>query len=254
MRLDQFLVDNKHFTSRSKAKEYIISEGVEILNALTSETKIIKTPSYKITENLTVNISFKETPITKFVSRAGLKLEGAIEHLNLKVKDLSFLDVGISTGGFTDCLLQHGAESIVGIDVGHDQLSQSLRADSRVTSIEGLNIKDLNDDEEFNKISQGKFDACVVDVSFISLIHVIKSVVKYVRDDGFLLVLVKPQFEMGPSALNKKGVIKNESSYTLLEEKIRELFKNHDLKVLDYFSSSIKGKKGNKEFFIYAKK
>jgi 23S rRNA (cytidine1920-2'-O)/16S rRNA (cytidine1409-2'-O)-methyltransferase len=245
MRLDQKLVELGLARSRSQAKE-MIEAGYVSLNGelqLKASSKVSDTDSLKV----------KESELTKYVSRAGLKLEAALERVGLSVNTLKVLDVGLSTGGFSDCLLQKGVSTIVGVDVGHNQLADSLKNDERLLSYEGVNAKELSQNPEIlEKIKD--IDLIVMDVSFISILKIIPEFAKC----GFskrpaLLSLVKPQFELSKKDLNKQGLVKEESKYLEIKENIIFELKNWKYEVEDYFPSPIKGGDGNKEFFVYAK-
>ncbi|MEQ1724140.1 MAG: TlyA family RNA methyltransferase [Pseudobdellovibrio sp.] len=190
----------------------------------------------------------------KYVSRAGLKLESAIKTLGLDVKDKYVLDIGQSTGGFTDCLLQHGAKHVVGIDVGHQQLHASLTGHKNIEVIENLNVKELATSPQFiAAVPPNKFDLLVVDVSFISLGKVISFLVPYLKNQAEYLLLVKPQFECGKENLDKNGIVKNPRVYASIEENIRKICIENFNNVEAYIKSDIMGKDGNQEFFIYGK-
>jgi len=184
-----------------------------------------------------------------------LKLEGALDHLKFSVQDLEALDVGISTGGFTDCLLQRGVQHVVGVDVGHEQLHPSLKTNSRLVSIEGVNARELDRHPDVlrNK-PESDWDLIVVDVSFISLTLILPALKAVLRSGGHILALVKPQFEVGPEGLGKGGLVKDQSLYAQVEEKIRQKCLELDLTVRDYLQSPIEGKDGNREFFVFAQK
>lgn len=253
IRLDRFLVEKQLAPSRSRAQALILEGLVRVKGIVISDV------SFKISNSCPVNeVEVAAGDSNRFVSRGGLKLEGALKKINLNVKNLDALDVGQSTGGFTDCLLQAGIRSVVGLDVGHDQLAKNLRDDSRVTVFEGVNARDLinltkTNTALGNALCTG-FDLAVLDLSFISLTHVVDPVCKFLKPKGILLGLVKPQFEVGPSNLGKKGIVKNEKLFEDVEKKVRDAAENVGLSVQDFFPSPIDGGDGNREFFIYAQK
>ncbi len=185
----------------------------------------------------------------RYVSRAGLKLESALRFFEVDAADSRVLDVGISTGGFTDCVLQHGAATVVGIDVGHDQLAAKLKDDPRVTLYEGINARDLS---KYTWLDP--FDLIVIDVSFISLTKVLPEVVKFLTRNGKVLALLKPQFEVGRDILGKNGVVPSEFDFHPLRQKMKSHFESLGLEVRGESESPILGGDGNKEFFIYAVK
>lgn len=205
----------------------------------------------------------------RYVSRGGLKLEGALTVTGLDVTGKLCLDVGQSTGGFTDCLLQHGAAKVVGVDVGHGQLHARLREDDRVVAIEGVNARALSPDDlreepddeaqesggeeaEDQAPSEPRFDLIVGDLSFISLTLVLPAVVEFLADDGQLLMLVKPQFELQPGQVGKGGIVRDESMYAVVEKRLHDACEALELRVLRWFDSPIAGGDGNREFFIHA--
>lgn len=216
----------------------------------------------------------------RYVSRGGLKLEGALGVTGLDVAGKLCLDVGQSTGGFTDCLLQRGAAKVVGVDVGHGQLHARLREDERVVAIEGVNARALSADDlredaaddaeqegeapetaeageapeaaEDGEPSAPRFDLIVGDLSFISLTLVLPAVVQFLADDGQLLMLVKPQFELQPGQVGKGGIVRDESMYAVVEKRLHDACAALELRVLRWFDSPIAGGDGNREFFIHA--
>jgi len=188
----------------------------------------------------------------RYVSRGGLKLEGALRATGLQVQGLRCLDVGQSTGGFTDCLLQQGAAQVVGIDVGHAQVHPRIQADDRVVCIEGVNARELApDDERIPDAAQG-FDVLVGDVSFISLTLVLPGVVPLLKPGGTLLMLVKPQFELQPGQVGKGGIVRDASLYAVVEQRIRTALAELGLTVQVWLDSPIEGGDGNREFFVQA--
>ncbi len=253
MRLDQFLVKSEMALSRTQAQDLIASGYVQLTGP--EKTITLNKPSFEISESIEKFITVTaDNPLQKYVSRAGLKLEGAIERLKLDMKNKIVLDIGQSTGGFTDCLLKMGVEKVVGIDVGHDQLHAHIKNNPRVISFEGLNAKDLALSPEFVKqVPTGGFEFAVMDVSFISITKVVDFIKPYLAKDGEILFLVKPQFEAGPDALDKNGIVKDEKVYVVIENQLIEHLTRVFGLVLDYFTSLLPGKDGNQEFFIYGK-
>ena len=186
----------------------------------------------------------------RYVSRGGLKLEGALKHTGFDPVNQIVLDVGQSTGGFTDCLLAHGARHVVGVDVGHGQLHPRLLADVRVSALEGVHVRELGVLRQH--APTGGFTLIVGDLSFISMIGSLPELLPWLEVHGHLLVLIKPQFELGPQALGKGGLVKDEADYPRLEARVRLACTALGLKVLDYFDSPITGGDGNREFFLWA--
>lgn len=193
------------------------------------------------------NISIKET--NPYVSRGGLKLKGALTDFSLSVKGKRVIDIGASTGGFTDCLLKEGADFIYCIDVGYGQLHYSIRNNDKIKNLENVNIKYL----PYKEIGE-RLDLAVCDVSFISLKKVFPHIPKFLKDDGLILSLIKPQFETENKNILKKGVIRDESIHKLIIDNLIEFSKNLNLMTVGVKKSCIKGKKGNTEFFILLSK
>lgn len=251
MRADQALVDQGLANSRNQAQQMI--EAGLVFTSETGSEQPIKKSSQKIIDP--TRLSVREGDIQKYVSRGGLKLEGALKRVELSVQNAAAMDVGISTGGFTDCLLKHGASKVIGVDVGHDQLASPLKRDSRVICLEGINARELSAATLLASLGgvsdNTTFDIIVVDVSFISLTLILPKLPELLRPSGKVLALVKPQFEVGASNLGKGGIVKDPSLYTGVEAKIRATCNDVGIKVEDYFESSIEGGDGNKEFFVY---
>ena len=181
---------------------------------------------------------------TRWVSRGGLKLEGALARTGLQLAGGRVLDVGQSTGGFSEVCLRAGAAQVVGVDVGSGQLHPRLRGDARLRCIENLNARELTLDQ----VGGEAFDLCVADLSFISLRLVLPALAPLASQ---FLLLVKPQFELQPADIGKGGLVKNEASYLRVETTLREAVAALGLTVRDYFDSPIAGGDGNREFFIW---
>ena len=188
----------------------------------------------------------------RFVSRGGRKLEGALERCAIDVGGLACLDVGQGTGGFTDALLQRGAASVVGIEVGHSQLSAKMRGDARVRCFEGLNARDIAGSAFASEFAEHSFDFIVGDVSFISLTHVLPTLASQLKPGAQCLLLVKPQFELQPEHIGKGGIVKDAASLAIVETRIWQACKALGFKVHAYFESSVTGGDGNREFFVWA--
>jgi 23S rRNA (cytidine1920-2'-O)/16S rRNA (cytidine1409-2'-O)-methyltransferase len=203
---------------------------------------------------LPCEVRLLDTAEARYVSRGGLKLEGALLSSGLSAKGLRCLDVGQSTGGFTDCLLQQSAAQVVGLDVGHGQLHPRLRDDARVVCVERINARELEaNDARVPDVALG-FDLVVGDLSFISLTLVLPALLPLLKKGGALLMLVKPQFELQPSDIGKGGLVKDEASYVQVEARLREACAGLKLDVLGYWPSAIAGGDGNKEFWIGARR
>lgn len=331
MRADVFLVERGHAATRSQAQR-LIASGVEWrLSPLAAWNKVVKNgddiPSV-------AEVRLLDDAEAKYISRGGLKLEGALKAAGISVKGLRCLDVGQSTGGFTDCLLQHGALQVIGVDVGHGQLHDRLRNDARVVCVEGLNarsmtaeslveacdialseevVQDLEDndtqpvapyswmrnggvvDEEYDDSDDAKeqdieafkaerqalekaraegtlpkerrrkpgredtdttpvFDLVTGDLSFISLTLVLPALVPLLAPQGRLIMLVKPQFELQPGQVGKGGIVRDESLYAVVEQRIRECCGALGLEVVSWMDSPIQGGDGNREFFVDARR
>jgi 23S rRNA (cytidine1920-2'-O)/16S rRNA (cytidine1409-2'-O)-methyltransferase len=182
----------------------------------------------------------------RWASRSGLKLDAALVRTGIDVRGASALDIGQSTGGFTDVLLARGATCVVGVDVGHGQLQPRLRADARVTVLEGVNAREL----DAARLPQPRFDVVVGDLSFISLTLVLPAAAPLAARD--LLWLVKPQFELQPGDIGKGGLVTDPAAHERVERRVRAAFAAQGLAVRDYFPSAIAGGDGNTEFFVWA--
>ena len=201
---------------------------------------------FKDTEDLIIRVKDR----LKYVSRGGLKLEKAIKVWNLDFKDKLVLDIGASTGGFTDCALQNGAKRVYANDVGTNQLDWKLRNDERVVSLEEKHIKDL----EIEDLENNKVDFIVIDVSFISLTKVIGYFDRFLKENSQVIMLIKPQFEVGKEKIGRNGIVENEEYHNEAIKKIINFIKNLGYELLGVEDSPIKGTKGNKEFLMIIKK
>lgn len=253
MRLDVYLLQNKLATSRTQARD-LIENGFVFLDR-GGKSICLQKPGYTVDESERGSIRVEENPLQKYVSRAGLKLEGALRHTRCEAKGKTVLDVGQSTGGFTDCILRAGARQVVGVDVGHGQIHPDLKENPRVTALEGLHAKDIAQSELFQKqVPAGGFDLVLADVSFISLEKVMPFLAPFLKRDGEYLFLVKPQFECGAEHLDKNGIVRDADVYVEVEKRIRQTAGQIFGEVIGYFRSETPGKDGNQEFFIYGKK
>ena len=238
IRLDKFLVENKNIKSRYRAVLLIKNEMVFV------NGKLIKKPSAQIDKNDTVEVIGKDI---KWVSRGGLKLEKALKFWKINPRGWTCLDIGASTGGFTDVLIAKKAKKVYAIDVGHDQLDEKLKNNPRVINLEKTNARELDRD----KIKE-LVDFISVDVSYISLSLVLPEIIKFLKPTGKIIVLIKPQFELSPDIV-KKGIVRKKEHQELAVKKIRKLVKELNLVEEGLIESPILGKKGNKEFLIYLK-
>lgn len=246
MRADQLLVAQGLAPTRSVAQR-LIANGAAEWASPTGWAALRKAG-----EDLpdTAQLRVTDDAELRYVSRGGLKLEGALKRSGFDVAGHTVLDVGQSTGGFTDCLLAHGARHVVGVDVGHGQLHPRLQADARVTALEGMHVREL--DLLRPHAPTGGFTLVVGDLSFISMVGSLPELLPWLEVHGHLLVLIKPQFELGPQALGNGGLVKDEADYPRLEARVRLACTALGLKVLDYFDSPITGGDGNREFFLHA--
>jgi len=248
VRLDQLLVSQGLANSRTLSQKLIAAGLVE--GRIAGKWQLLSKPSLQLNDDAQLRVH--DSAELRYVSRAGLKLEGALAHFNIDVRGLRALDVGQSTGGFSDCLVQHGVEEVVGIDVGHGQLAVSLLNHSKIRSFEGVNARSLSP-SLFNEADLAPhFDLVVMDVSFISQTLILPQLAALMHPAAHLLSLVKPQFEVGKSGLGKGGIVRNRESYALVEKKIREHAAHAGFDVLGYGESAISGGDGNREFFLSA--
>ena len=235
-RLDIFIHKKGLVGSRKTASDLIKDEKV-LVNGV-----VVTKPSKEIDINSKIEI----LELPKYVSRAGLKLEKALDIFNINVKNKIALDIGSSTGGFTDCLLQRGIQKVYAVDVGTDQLHEKIRNDSRVISMEQTDIRKLEN-------LRDKVDFVVVDVSFISLELVLPNIKRFLKNGGEVMVLVKPQFEVGKEKIGKGGIVKEEKDRISVLEKIKKVCEDLNFKIEGQTESPIKGGDGNVEYLLYLK-
>lgn len=250
MRADQTLVARQLARSRTVAQALIAAGRVSAGSDAGWST--VTKPSQDIPDGIELKVESSDDD--RYVSRGGLKLAGALAHTGLDVAGLDCLDVGQSTGGFSDCLLQAGAARVVGVDVGHGQLDARLRGDARIVCIEHLNARALDAEALGRHLPAGGFDLVVCDASFISLTLLLPRWPALLAPHGRVLTLVKPQFELGPEALGKGGIVRDTAQYAALEVRMRTFAEANGLIALDYFDSPITGGDGNREFFLHAAK
>jgi 23S rRNA (cytidine1920-2'-O)/16S rRNA (cytidine1409-2'-O)-methyltransferase len=217
MRLDVYLVTNGFLPSREIAK-INIAKGNVCVNG-----KSVVKPSFIV--NSTDQITLKTPNVIPYVSRGGLKLEKALSVFKIDCNDFNALDVGASTGGFTDCLLKHGAKYVCAIDVGTNQLDAGLKNNPNVHSIENINIKDLDP----TSLNPSQFDIIVTDLSFISLTKVIEYLPQFLALNGIYIALIKPQFEVGPNLIGKGGIVKDPAAHRMAIEEVAKMASQHGL-------------------------
>jgi 23S rRNA (cytidine1920-2'-O)/16S rRNA (cytidine1409-2'-O)-methyltransferase len=237
IRLDQLLVQRGMAESREKAKALIMAGAVDV-----DGTRVDK-PGQTVPDSASVSLIKKASP---YVGRGGLKIEAAIKHFPVDIKDKVILDVGASTGGFTDCLLQHGAGKVIAIDVGYGQLAWKLRQDPRVEVLERTNIRHLKPGDIKEAIN-----AAVIDVSFISLRLVVPPVSDLLLSHAFIIALIKPQFEVGKGKVGKGGVVRDPDLHRDVIQGLADFFRDSGWSVEGHIPSPILGPKGNREFLMY---
>jgi len=236
-RLDQALAVRGLARSRAQARQ-LIEQGAIHVNGC---------PAAKPSQPVSPDDRIEVLQRPRYVGRAGGKLEAALAHFHLPVRGGRFLDVGASTGGFTDCLLQHGAASVVAVDVGHGQMDASLREDPRVTVHEGVNIRSVPEG-----LWPPGFEGAVVDVSFISLTLVLPHVLPWVKTGGWLSALVKPQFECGPDALDARGVVRDPAQQQQAVSAAVRVLQTLGCKVEEPLPSPVLGGEGSQEYLLAA--
>ena len=239
-RLDILLAEKNIFDSRAKAKSMIM------LGKILVDGKKIDKAGTLINRDAKIEVIGKEMP---FVSRGGFKLQKALEVFEIDLREKICADIGASTGGFTDCMLQSGAKKVYAIDVGYGQLAWKLRQDERVINLERTNIRNVTRE----KISDA-LNFCSIDVSFISLEKVLPVAKNLLSEDGEIIALIKPQFEAGREQVGKKGVVRDKKIHFAVLEKILQIAEEINLKVCGLDYSPIKGPEGDIEYLIYLTK
>lgn len=239
MRLDCYLAEEGFAPSRQKAKELIRSGQVFL------DGKEVRKASMKIDTDAAPLVEIRGD-LLRFVSRGGLKLEEAIRSFEIDLEGMTCMDVGASTGGFTDCMLQHGAARVYAIDVGSGQLDQGLAEDPRVVSLEQTNMRYLKPEDLGTRV-----DFISVDVSFISLEKILPAAIPFLREKGRIVCLVKPQFEAGRGRINKKGVVKDSRIREKILLDIMDYAQSMGLSPAGLTGSPIRGPEGNQEYLLY---
>jgi 23S rRNA (cytidine1920-2'-O)/16S rRNA (cytidine1409-2'-O)-methyltransferase len=242
-RIDTALVQRGLADSRTKAQALVMA-GVVLVN----EQRVNK-PSETVNVDADIRIKGGDDPTSRYVGRGGLKLETALREFEINVAGFACLDVGASTGGFTDCLLQHGAERVVAVDVGHNQIDWRLRTDARVEVREGVNARYLKP-EDFAT----KFDLVVIDVSFISATKILPAIVPLLKETGRLVTLIKPQFEVGRGEVGKGGIVRDSTKHARVIEEVNQAAQDLGLQVRNVVESPIHGADGNVEFLALYEK
>jgi len=236
-RIDKLLVDRGLAPSRTKAQAMVMA-GIVLV-----DDQRVEKPSEQHSPQANIRIKGAEDPTTRYVGRGGLKLEGALRSFRLDVTGMNVLDVGASTGGFTDCLLQNGATKVWAVDVGHNQIDWKLRTDPRVEVREGVNARYLQPSD-----FPVKFDLVVMDVSFISVKLVLPAIIPLLKDDGRMITLIKPQFEVGRGQVGSGGIVRDEEQHRRVVAEVNALAESIGLHLVNVIDSPILGAEGNKEF------
>jgi len=236
-RLDKILLQRGLVSSRVRAEQLIREVGVKVNGKLITKT------GKKFPVDCAIDMIAEENP---WVSRGAYKLLEAIAHFQPEIKDKTFLDIGSSTGGFTEVLLHHGAHKVFAVDVGSNQLHSKLREDERVVSYEKTHVRDLT-----SKLIPELCDGCVIDVSFISLEKVFPFLHPFLKQDAIVIALLKPQFELGKEHLGKGGIVKNKTLYPELIERITKMAALNNLQFVQQIPSPILGGDGNEEFLLH---
>ena len=241
-RIDKLLVERGLADSRTKAQAMVMAGVV-----LVDEQRVEK-PSHQFDSNSSIRIKGGDDPTARYVGRGGLKLEAALREFQIDVAGFNCLDVGASTGGFTDCLLQYGARAVVAIDVGHNQIDWRLRNDPRVEVREGVNARYLQR-EDFS----GQFDLAVMDVSFISATKVLPAIVPLIVPGGSIVTLIKPQFEVGRGEVGGGGIVRDPAKRERVIEEVNNAARELGLEVIKVIESPITGADGNVEYLAHYK-
>jgi 23S rRNA (cytidine1920-2'-O)/16S rRNA (cytidine1409-2'-O)-methyltransferase len=239
-RIDKIIMERKLVSSRVRAEELISKFGV-LVNG-----KLISKPGKKVPVDAEIQLISEEIP---WVSKGALKLVAALEEWKFDCNEKVFIDLGASTGGFTEVLLSKGAKKVFGVDVGSKQLHERIKADERVVNLEKTHARDLTEKQITEEV-----DGLVVDVSFISLEKVIPFVIRFLKPNADVVLLIKPQFELGRAFLSKGGIVKDVRQYPILLENIKEMCRRNQLEWKAYIDSPILGGDGNKEFLGYFKR
>ncbi len=250
MRADQLLVERGLAASRSQAQR-LIAAGLTWRVGDGAWKAVSRNRDELPAE---AELQLQDAAEARYVSRGGLKLEGALKSSGVDPTGLVCLDVGQSTGGFTDCLLQHGAARVVGVDVGHHQVHPRIKDDARVLCIEGVNARALEADDLGDALPAEGFGLVVGDLSFISQTLVLPAIVPLLADRGQLLMLVKPQFELQPGQVGKGGIVRDEAMYPIVRQRIEACCADLGLAMAGWWDSVISGGDGNREFWMLGRK
>ena len=239
-RFDKLLVEKGVVQSRERARALIMAGKVAIGG------QRVDKPGIQVNIDAPLKLQDRDSP---YVSRGGEKMEGALKVFRIDPKGTVVMDVGASTGGFTDCILQKGAQKVYAVDVGYGQLAWRLQKDPRVVNLERRNIRYLQREE----VSE-EMDLILIDTSFISIEKFLSHLLAFLKKGGVILSLIKPQFEVGKGEVGKGGVVRDKALHERVVERLSNFSRGLGLKVLGVTESPLLGPKGNKEFFIYLKK
>lgn len=237
-RIDQLLVQNKFFESREQAKRAIMAGLVQV------NWETISKPGTKVDVNAQIQV---KKPLHPYVSRGGLKLEKALQLFPIDLQGKVVIDIGASTGGFTDCALQNGAKRVYAVDVGYGQLAWKLRTDPRVVVMERTNFRYM----EPERLTEGAPQVATIDVSFISLAHIFPNLSNILQDKGIVIALIKPQFEAGRQQVGKKGIVKDPAIHRQVLVRVIKLAESNSFYLKGLTYSPILGSAGNIEFLAY---
>jgi 23S rRNA (cytidine1920-2'-O)/16S rRNA (cytidine1409-2'-O)-methyltransferase len=239
-RLDKILVNRGLISTRVRAEKIIEETGIKV------NGKLITKPGKKFAPDVTIELLAEEIP---WVSRGAFKLLKALEHWNIDVKDKTAIDLGASTGGFTEVLLSRGIQLVYAVDVGTNQLHSKIKENPKVIDLQKTHVRELT-----NKQIPTRVGLTVIDVSFISLEKVFPFIQVFLEESGDLIVLVKPQFEVGKENISKNGLVRNQKLYPEVIEKIKKIGLECNLNYQDHIESPILGGEGNREFLMWLKK
>jgi 23S rRNA (cytidine1920-2'-O)/16S rRNA (cytidine1409-2'-O)-methyltransferase len=239
-RIDKLLVERGLAETRTRAQALIMAGQV-----LVEEQRVDK-PGQLTNPEASIRIKGEQP---RYVSRGGLKLEAALKHFAVNPSGKACIDIGASTGGFTDCLLQHGAAVVWAVDVGHNQLAWRIRQDPRVSVIDGMNARYLEADQ-----FETRFDIATIDVAFISLTKILPAVTSILKGGADVIALVKPQFEVGKGEVGKGGIVKDPEKHRRVIEQVTSFARSLGLNVGGVIDSPILGAEGNREFLLHLSK
>ncbi|GAB3480755.1 TlyA family RNA methyltransferase [Marinomonas epiphytica] len=248
IRIDLLITEQGLAKSRSQAQSFIQAGRVQYFDG--NAWQLVGKPGLKVAPETQLKIQADATD--KYVSRGALKLEGALEYSQLDITGFHVLDLGQSTGGFSDCAIQQGAAHVVGVEVGHDQLDKTLRNHPNITCLEGINARNLTRQDLGKHYPKQGFDLVVMDVSFISQTKILPQLPALLKNSGHLITLVKPQFEVGKEFIGKGGIVKDMGRVKQLEKDMSLFIRSLGFQVECYIKSNIKGGDGNQEYLLWA--